>query len=178
MLNQRFCLNSSPLGITLNVSPTILFSDSVDELDDELDIKDEDEEGGLYPFFSFWPWLLTSLFVRAFYHFWDWWRGIYVPFSRLVSFILLTGWGSSRVFWYPLCRLIWVISSFIIFFYRASSLELTTAKIAFVSCWSVCRNSESFKLCDTIYCMEYVFLDNISSNLSVARAQCFASQTK
>ena len=53
MLNQRFYLNSSPLGIILNVLSTILFSDSVDELYDELNIKDEDEEGGLYPFFSF-----------------------------------------------------------------------------------------------------------------------------
>ena len=52
MLDGRFHLNSSPLGIILNLSSTILFSDSVDELDDELDIKDEDEEGDLFLFFS------------------------------------------------------------------------------------------------------------------------------
>ena len=36
-------MNSSPLGIIFNFLSTISFSDSVDELDDELDTKDEDE---------------------------------------------------------------------------------------------------------------------------------------
>ena len=37
MLDGRFCLNYSPLGTILNLLSTISFSDSVGELDDELD---------------------------------------------------------------------------------------------------------------------------------------------
>ena len=50
MLDGRFHLNSSPMGTILNLLSTISFSDSVDELNDELD-EDEDEEGNLF-FFS------------------------------------------------------------------------------------------------------------------------------
>ena len=42
-------MNSSPLGTILNLLSTISFSDSVDELDDELD-EDEYEEGNLFLF--------------------------------------------------------------------------------------------------------------------------------
>ena len=52
MLDGRFHLNSSPLRIILNLLSTISFSNSVDELDDELDIKDENEEGEFFLFFS------------------------------------------------------------------------------------------------------------------------------
>ena len=47
MLDGRFHLNSSLLGTILKILSTISFSDSVDELDDELD---EDEEGELFLF--------------------------------------------------------------------------------------------------------------------------------
>ena len=50
MLDGKFHLNSSFLGTILNLLSTISSSDSVDELDDELDIKDEDEEGDLFLF--------------------------------------------------------------------------------------------------------------------------------
>ena len=43
-------MNSSPLGIILRLLPTISFSDSIVELDDELDKKDEDEENDLFLF--------------------------------------------------------------------------------------------------------------------------------
>ena len=43
MLHGRFRLNTFPLRIILNLLSTISFSDSVDELDDELDVTDEDE---------------------------------------------------------------------------------------------------------------------------------------
>ena len=49
MFDGRFHLNSFPLETILNLFSTILFSDSVDELDDELD-EDEDEEGNLFLF--------------------------------------------------------------------------------------------------------------------------------
>ena len=49
MLNGRFHLNFSPLGTILNLLSTILFSDSVDELDDEND-EDEDDDGNLLLF--------------------------------------------------------------------------------------------------------------------------------
>ena len=42
-------MNSSPLGTILNLFSTISFSDSADELDDELD-ENEYEEGNLFPF--------------------------------------------------------------------------------------------------------------------------------
>ena len=47
MLDGRFHLNSSLLGTILKTLSTISFSDSVGELDDELD---EDEEGELFLF--------------------------------------------------------------------------------------------------------------------------------
>ena len=130
-------MNYSLLGIIFNILSTISFPDSVDELDNEMDIKDEDEEGDLFPLFSSWPWLLCSLFVGAFHYFWAWWKVIFFPFPWLMSFILFTCWGSLCVFWHPFFRLlIWVISSFIIFC-PTSSLELTTGKLTFASCWSV-----------------------------------------
>ena len=43
MLHGWFHLNTFPLRIILNLLSTISFSDSVDELDDELDVTDEDE---------------------------------------------------------------------------------------------------------------------------------------
>ena len=49
MLDGRFHLNSSPLGIILNLLSTISFSDLVGELDDELN-EDEDEEAELFLF--------------------------------------------------------------------------------------------------------------------------------
>ena len=49
MLDGRFHLNSSPLGTVLNLWSTTSFSDSVDELDGELD-EYEDEEGDLFLF--------------------------------------------------------------------------------------------------------------------------------
>ena len=49
MLDGRFHLNSSPLVTILNLLSTISFSDSVDELDDELH-EDEDKEGNLFLF--------------------------------------------------------------------------------------------------------------------------------
>ena len=51
MLDERFHLNSSPLGTILNFLSTISFSDSVNELYDELD-ENEYEEGNLFLFFS------------------------------------------------------------------------------------------------------------------------------
>ena len=42
-------MSSSPLGTIFNILSTISFSDSVDELDDELN-EDEDEEGDLFLF--------------------------------------------------------------------------------------------------------------------------------
>ena len=50
MLEERFHSNSSPLGTVLNLLCTISFSDSVDELDDGLGIKDADEGGNLFLF--------------------------------------------------------------------------------------------------------------------------------
>ena len=49
MLDGRFHLKSSPLGTISNLLSTISFSDSVDELDDELD-EGEYEEGDLFLF--------------------------------------------------------------------------------------------------------------------------------
>ena len=48
MLDGIVYLNSSPLGIILNLLSLILFSDLVDQLDYELDVKDEDEERELF----------------------------------------------------------------------------------------------------------------------------------
>ena len=50
MLSGRVHLNYSPLRIILNLLSTILSYDLVDELDDELNIEDEDEEGNLFLF--------------------------------------------------------------------------------------------------------------------------------
>ena len=53
MLDGRFNLNFSPLGIILNLLSTRSFSDSVDELGDHLDVKYKDEEGDLFLFLAF-----------------------------------------------------------------------------------------------------------------------------
>ena len=132
----------------MNVLSTISFSDSVDELDDELG-EDEDEEGDLF------------LFSRR-----------YLDFSRLflLEHFTISGLdeGEFIFFFLDLCRLSFFLveevsrfsdtlfansshelSSFIIFFLffcPASSLQLTTEEITFASCWSACRDSASFKL--------------------------------
>ena len=43
-------MNSSPLGTILNLLSTISFSNLVNEIHDEQDVKDKDEEGGLFHF--------------------------------------------------------------------------------------------------------------------------------
>ena len=63
------------------------------------------------------------------------------------------------------------LSPALLFFCPALSLELTTGKITFALCWSVCRDSVYFKLFDIIYCIEYISLDSISCSLPVVRAR-------
>ena len=66
MLDGLFYLNS-PLGIILNLLSTISFSDSVDELEDETEVKDEDDEGDLSLFsyldFDFFLFFLLERFT-------------------------------------------------------------------------------------------------------------------
>ena len=66
MLDGLFYLNS-PLGIILNLLSTILFSDSVDELEDEIEVKDEDDKGDLSLFshldFDFFLFFLLERFT-------------------------------------------------------------------------------------------------------------------
>ena len=52
MLDGRFHFNSAPLEAVLTLLSTISFTDSVDEIDDQLDIKDKHEKGDLFFFFS------------------------------------------------------------------------------------------------------------------------------
>lgn len=122
MLDGRFLSNYFPSGILKHLS-TISFSDSLDKLNDQLDVKDEDENCNLSLFsrldldffFSFCYSVLLFLSLSAL-------LSISFPFYWIVSFSLLT-WGRGLwIFWYPLYWLIiWVISSFIAF-YPASSL--------------------------------------------------------
>ena len=58
----------------------------------------------------------------------------------------------------------------------ASSLELSIGETTFAE--SACTDSASSKLCDIIYCDEYILLDNISSCLSVIRARPFRITNK
>ena len=62
------------------------------------------------------------------------------------------------------------------FFFPASSLELSIGETTFAE--SACTDSASSKLCDIIYCDEYILLDNISSCLPVIRARPFRITNK
>lgn len=68
MLDGLFYLNS-PLGIILNLLSAISFSDSVDELEDETEVKVEDDEGDLSLFsyldFDFFIFFLLERFTVA-----------------------------------------------------------------------------------------------------------------
>ena len=50
MFDGRTHLNSSHIETILSLLSIISFSNSVDELDDELNVKDEDEKGDLFLF--------------------------------------------------------------------------------------------------------------------------------
>ena len=52
MLDGRFHFNSAPSEAVLNLLSTIWFTDSEDEIDDQLDINDKNEKGDLFFFFS------------------------------------------------------------------------------------------------------------------------------
>ena len=62
--------------------------------------------------------------------------------------------------------------------FLASSLDVTTGETTFTSCWSVCTDSTSFKPGDIAYCIEYIFLDNISCSLPIVRTRPFQFANK
>ena len=161
-------MNSSPLGTILNLLSTISFSDSVDELDDELD-EEEYEEGDIFLIsrfdLDFFRLFLLERFTFSgldegefLFLFLDLCRLSYFLVEEVSSFSDTVFAGSSHE-----------LSPTLSFFCPASSLELTTGEIIFVSCLSICRGSLSLKLFHIIYCIEYISLDNISCSLPVVR---------
>ena len=137
----------------------------------------------IFFFFLAFTRLLFSLSVRAFYYPWTWWRGISFSCLWLLLFILLTCSGSFGFSDTLFTGLSYELSPALSISWPASSLkltkgeitfallDLTTVEIALASCWSVCRDSASLKLYDIIYCIKYIFLDNISSSLPVVGAR-------
>ena len=175
MLDGRFHLNYSPFWTILNLLSTNSFSDSVDELDNELD---EDEESDLFLFSRldldfFRLFLLESFTISGLDE--GEFSFLFLDLCRLSSFFIeevsrfsdTLSAGSSNE-----------LSPALLFSCPASWLELTTWEITFASCWSVCRDSAAFKLFDIIYCMEYISLDNISCGLFVIRAWPFRFTNK
>ena len=172
MLDGRFHLDSSPLGTVLDLLSTISFSDLVDELDDKLD-EDKYEEDDLFLFsclyLDFFRLFLLERFTISGLH-----EGEFLFFlrdlCRLSCFLIEE---VSRVFDTLFAGLSYELSPILSFFCRISSLELTTGKITFASCGSVCRDSPYFKLFVIIYRFDYISLDNVSCSLSVVRTQPF-----
>ena len=151
MFDGRTHLNSSHIETILSLLSIISFSNSVDELDDELNVKDEDEKDDLFLFSRLdLEFFLFSLMERFTDYLWVWWRGIYFPFLWRLSCLLV-----EEVFWFTnnlFAGSSYELSLALPFFRPASTLGLATGEMTFASCWSVCRGSVSFKLCDTIYC--------------------------
>ena len=158
---------------------SISFSDSVDELDDELD-ESEDKGGdlflfpGIYPnsFFSFcWSVLLTLGLMKGNFFFLSLTCAFYLAYLfRKLWVTLFTGLSYELS---PALSISWPASSLELTTREITFalLDLTTVEIALASCWSVCRDSASLKLYDIIYSIKYIFLDNISNSLPVVRAR-------
>ena len=117
MLDLRFHLNSSPLRIILNLFSTISFSDSVDELDDELDIKSGNEESNLGLFSSLDFFLLFLLECLGEFHF------IFLDLSHLFCLLVEEVSRFSDSLFAMVHHMIYISS--IIIFFPISSLEVT-----------------------------------------------------
>ena len=150
---------------------TISFPDSVDELDDEMDIKDEDEEGDLFPLFSSWPWLLCSLFVGAFHYFWAWWKVIFFSFSLTYVVYLVYLLRKSLCFLTPFFQAPHMSYLQLYHFLPYLIIGVNYREINICIMLICCRDSASSKICNIIYCIENTFLDNIFCNLPVLRAR-------
>ena len=120
MLDLRFHLNSSPLRIILNLFSTISFSDSVDELDDELDIKSGNEESnlGLFSSLDLDFFLLFLLECFGEFHF------IFLDLSHLFCLLFEEVSRFSDSLFAMVHHMIYISS--IIIFFPISSLEVTT----------------------------------------------------
>ena len=177
MLDGRFHLNSSPLGTILNLLSTIYFSDSVDELDDELG-EDEDEEGDLFLFYrldlDFFRLLLLVRFTISGLDEGEF-LFLFLDLCRLSSFLVEEVFRFSNALF---AGSSYELSPALSFSCPASSLELTKGEITFALCWSVCWDPAFFKLLDIIYCIKYISLDNISCSLFVVRAWPFRFTNK
>ena len=125
MLDLRFHLNSSPLRIILNLFSTISFSDSVDELDDELDIKSGNEESnlGLFSSLDLDFFLLFLLECFGEFHF------IFLDLSHLFCLLVEEVSRFSDSLFAMVHHMIYISS--IIIFFPISSLEVTTEETTF-----------------------------------------------
>ena len=126
-------------------------------------------KGISFPFFTLWFWLPSYLFdeIEFLFLFLDLCRLSCLLAEEVSRFSDTLFAGSSHE-----------LSPALSFFCLAWSLELTTGEITFASCWSVCRDSVSFKLFYTLYCIEYISLDNISCSLLVVKAWPFRFASK
>ena len=120
MLDLRVHLNSSPLRIILNLFSTLSFSDSVDELDDELDIKSGNEESnlGLFSGLDLDFFLLFLLECFGEFHF------IFLDLSHLFCLLVEEVSRFSDSLFAMVHHMIYISS--IIIFFPISSLEVTT----------------------------------------------------
>ena len=122
-------MNSSPLGTILNLLSAISFSDSVDELDDELY---EDEEGDLFLFsrldFDFFRLFLLERFTISRL---DEGEFLFLDLCRLYSFFVEEVSSFSDTLFAGLSH---ELSSALSFSCPVLSLELTTGETTFASC--------------------------------------------
>ena len=118
----------------LKLLSTISFSDSVENLDDKLDIKNEDKKGGLFLFSCLDPDFFCIFLLERFtissldegellFLFFDLYR-LSCLLVEEVSRFSDTLFGGSA----------YELSPVLSFFHPASSLELTTVEITFASC--------------------------------------------
>ena len=150
MHDGRLELNSSPLGIILNLLSTISFYESVDELCDKSHIKDKDEEGNLFFLSLTLPSLLSLGLVK----------GNFLSFS-LSCIVYLTSFLKTFIGF--LCWLIisayYMISSFMIFF---ASL-ITNHKRSNICIIPICMHLSDFSLKTRGHCSTWQNINNLFS---------------
>ena len=172
MIDERFFSNSFPLGFLKHLS-TISFPDSLDKLNDERDVRDEDENCNLSLFspldldffFSFCHSILLSLCSTLYF------------FSFLLNCLVSLAYLVRKSLDFLIPSLLAHHMSYLQF-YRFLFGLITEFTKTFTSYWSVCRESTSFKLCDIIYCIEYIFLNNISCCKNSTVPLCGQSRKK
>lgn len=127
-----------------------------------------------FPFLSSWPWLFFQFLLQRFSL--SLCSTLYF-FSFLLNCLVSLAYLVRKSLDFLIPSLLAHHMSYLQF-YRFLSDLITEFTKTFTSYWSVCRESTSFKLCDIIYCIEYIFLNNISCCKNSTVPLCGQSRKK